>query len=186
MPKYLGIAVLLAATVAMPASADNFLFDFSGTVLAETRPNLTVTPQPITGTLRYEAPAGGNITTLMGEASLFTSLYGSFQFMSYSASRSDMLFTFSGTDMGGQRFSLRASALPGGGFGYVASDDGFSLTGTPVNASGRLDGTFADAPAIGVPEPAAWLLMVSGFGTLGAALRRRRQRMPARRVAARA
>jgi len=176
MRTLIGIVALLATTAAMPAFADDIQFDFTGTVLAETRPNLTVTPQPITGTLRYEAPAGGNITTLMGNASLFTDLYGAFQFMSYSASRSDTLFTFSGTGTGGQRFSLRASALPGGGFGYVDDRDGFSLTGTPVNASGRLSGTFTDAPMVAVPEPSAWLLMFGGFGALGVALRRRERR----------
>jgi hypothetical protein len=30
------------------------------------------------------------------------------------------------------------------------------------------------SPGIGVPEPASWALMLAGFGSLGAAMRRRR------------
>jgi len=174
MRTLIRIAALLAATAATPAFAEDFRFDFTGTVLAETRPNLTVTPQPITGTLRYEAPNAGSFAMLMGNASLVTDLYGPLTFSWYSVSRSDSLFTFSGSDGDGQGFSLRASALPGGGFGYVGGRDGFALTGEPVNASGRLSGSFTGDP-MGVPEPAAWAMMMGGFGLLGGALRRARR-----------
>jgi len=32
----------------------------------------------------------------------------------------------------------------------------------------------AGSPVAGVPEPAAWILLVGGFGMIGAAMRRRK------------
>lgn len=173
MKKALSMIALAAAALASPAQAADFRFDFTGTVLAETRPSLTVTPRPITGSIEYTAPTAGDFATTMGSANLSTSLYGSFFFSNYSVTRSDTLFTFSGFQTNGQNFSLRASALPNGGFGFVGGTDGFSLTGTPVNATGRLSGSFADTS---LPEPGTWMMLVGGFGVLGATLRRRRVR----------
>ena len=33
--------------------------------------------------------------------------------------------------------------------------------------------TGADAAVLGVPEPATWMMMIGGFGLVGAAMRRR-------------
>jgi hypothetical protein len=41
--------------------------------------------------------------------------------------------------------------------------------------NGSFAGTISFEVASGVPEPAAWALMIVGFGGMGAALRRRRQ-----------
>lgn len=45
--------------------------------------------------------------------------------------------------------------------------------GAPKGATARIDFAFGEAPK-GVPEPAAWALMLLGFGLLGAGLRARR------------
>lgn len=37
----------------------------------------------------------------------------------------------------------------------------------------------SDRAGVGVPEPTAWILMIAGFGGVGAVLRRRRSRRPA-------
>ncbi len=58
---------------------------------------------------------------------------------------------------------------PGGGPGGGGGAGGGSGGGTP--------------PAPGVPEPAAWAMMIAGFGLIGAALRRRRRQMPGGRLA---
>lgn len=178
MSNAIWLTVAAYVLAASPAYADEFRFDFSGSVLSQTRPGPpSVTPQPITGSLQYTAPAGGDITTGSGDATLTTSLYGSFFFTRYSTTLSGTLFTFSGEESG-QGFSLRASALPGGQFGFLNAGDGFALTGTPVNATGRLTGSFAGSPiAAAVPEPTSWFLMIAGFGLLGAVLRRRRSRV---------
>jgi PEP-CTERM motif len=43
-------------------------------------------------------------------------------------------------------------------------------------ANGSYAGTVSFTPSVGaVPEPAAWALMIMGFGGAGAMLRRRRQ-----------
>ena len=53
MKKTFWLAAAASVLVTSPAFADVFEFDFAGTVLAETRPNLSVTPRPITGSLSY-------------------------------------------------------------------------------------------------------------------------------------
>jgi len=56
--------------------------------------------------------------------------------------------------------SLRFSSIPGGGFGEA----GISIDNLVID----------ERATTGVPEPAAWALMILGFGSAGAALRRRR------------
>lgn len=68
--------------------------------------------------------------------------------------------------------------------GVIWHDDGFSFTATGATSTLRLAadipgnaGVFFDTVSVlgaGVPEPAAWALMIGGFGMAGAMLRRRR------------
>lgn len=63
--------------------------------------------------------------------------------------------------------ALLDSNFAGAGFGF--EDGAFSKAGSYVGGSGETL-TVGLAP---VPEPAAWALMIGGFGLVGASLRRR-------------
>ena len=56
---------------------------------------------------------------------------------------------------------------------FTASGASTVLTFTDLN-NGSPYGAALDNVAISVPEPATWAMLISGFGVLGAALRRRR------------
>jgi len=64
--------------------------------------------------------------------------------------------------------TLNGKALDGFAALAVKNNEG-SATGTPTFNSGSVE-----VPAGGVPEPAAWGLMILGFGGVGALVRRRR------------
>lgn len=179
MIKALLLVASASVATAGPALAQDYRFDFSGTVLAGTTP-ATVTPQSISGYLTYVdtmSPADGNVTTAMGQATLYTNLYSPLMFTGYNATLSDQMFSFAGTSTSGSNFSLHVSALPGGGYGYTGDDDGFALTGPSETAVGNVSGTFETTPSdppAAVPEPAAWLMMIVGIGAVGVTLRRAR------------
>jgi hypothetical protein len=74
-------------------------------------------------------------------------------------------------------------ALFGGPYGMKWQKGGFTFVGDGSPATIRLTalndgngGVFFDSVSVkgGVPEPAAWSLMIAGFGFAGAALRRRK------------
>ena len=56
----------------------------------------------------------------------------------------------------------------------VTAGDQYNIivTGTALTSGSRVDGSI-NFTAAAVPEPASWLMMVGGFGLLGAALRRK-------------
>jgi hypothetical protein len=56
----------------------------------------------------------------------------------------------------------------------VANVTGGMLRGFSAVAQGAFTANHSDVPPPGVPEPAAWSLMILGFGAMGATLRRRR------------
>ena len=74
------------------------------------------------------------------------------------------------------------TCYPFNGVYYVDCADSFTVNGVAVDLSvlARVaDGTsvtftFYDADPTVVPEPAAWAMMIAGFGLVGAALRRRK------------
>ena len=82
----------------------------------------------------------------------------------------------------GQQFSdADFGGLPGvltfGGLRYVGTLDGYDDPGVTVRTYADPQVLFnADGALVGgVPEPAAWTLMIAGFGLAGIALRRRHQ-----------
>lgn len=74
------------------------------------------------------------------------------------------------------------SSAAGGLFVYAPGT--FLTPGVYTQSAGQNDTTLtiSGSPAAAVPEPAAWALMIGGFGLTGAALRRRR--VPARALTA--
>jgi hypothetical protein len=74
-------------------------------------------------------------------------------------------------------FSSASAEFSNASFKLPTGRDAFNLAdGVSVNAGDWLvDNRFIDPLATGaVPEPAAWALMITGFGAAGAMLRRRR------------
>jgi hypothetical protein len=59
-----------------------------------------------------------------------------------------------------------------GAYGNVFFD---TFGGTQFNDSGYLDNVLVQTFTTGVPEPAAWAMMLAGFGGIGAAMRSRRK-----------
>lgn len=79
-----------------------------------------------------------------------------------------------------------------GGLSFTAGNQTYNLYnafGTPVGCTPSIPGcdvpvTFSlNAATPAVPEPATWLLMLSGFGAIGFSMRRRRQGALLRQVA---
>jgi hypothetical protein len=68
---------------------------------------------------------------------------------------------------------------PAGSFSsFAAGPASLTFSFTQNNANGAVSGGFTmstpPVPAPGVPEPAAWAMLIAGFGLTGAAMRRRR------------
>jgi hypothetical protein len=68
---------------------------------------------------------------------------------------------------------------PAGSFSsFAAGPASLTFSFTQNNANGAISGGFTmstpPVPAPGVPEPAAWAMLIAGFGLTGAAMRRRR------------
>lgn len=58
---------------------------------------------------------------------------------------------------------------------YIRIDPGFlGASGYRIEVSNGVGNSPADGIPIGVPEPAAWALLLTGFGVLGGTLRQRR------------
>ena len=77
---------------------------------------------------------------------------------------------FADTDFAGLSAASTFSNSTLDGFAAVAVTNNGSAQGQPTFNDG-----FVGVPRVGVPEPAAWALMVLGFGGIGAALRSRRR-----------
>jgi hypothetical protein len=77
-------------------------------------------------------------------------------------------------------FNFTAADNPGGNFSYFNRDAMGNLSGPTTGLSITPTSlVIAAAPVVtpptgGVPEPASWAMMITGFGLAGAALRRRR------------
>jgi hypothetical protein len=74
--------------------------------------------------------------------------------------------------------------IPGGFFPGFGGGPGTTAGVDPTNPTNPTNPTDPSGPTTpttpGVPEPSMWLLMISGFGLVGAGLRRSRRRMAAR------
>lgn len=163
MKTRLLLAASLIAAAAMPASAAQYSFSFSG--LGRTASGiLTTTDTPF-------ASRGQSAVTITGitgtiNALAITGLNG---FVG-----SDNLYYLTGP-----------SFLDGSGLGFTASDGSQTSLFYQDSASSyritTLTGGFASgtvtatsAPVTAVPEPAGWAMMIAGMALVGGVLRRRR------------
>ena len=78
-----------------------------------------------------------------------------------------------GPVFGGDGASLRYYGLSGGGFDEVHLKSNFGGAFNPSTFEAGSFDSFAATASGAVPEPAQWLLMMGGFGLVGAAIRRR-------------
>jgi hypothetical protein len=164
----IGVTSVLAAA---PAQATNFDFSFvsdefnPGTVtgvlegltngLSVDPTDILITSAPVTG-LSYPFEMSPTSFTYSGG---FTVSGGVVTGADFTA----------GTDADGDVL-LGLNAFFGNGFGIVGTSD------AAANGSGFAGATYTP---VGVPEPANWVLMLVGFGGLGAAMRSRRKRAAA-------
>ena len=172
------IAALSVAAISTSAQAADWVFSFSGsdafspqsTVSGSGRITTSDAGSPFTvlaisGTVSDSAVDAGGPFTITG----LDGSYGGPSNLLYYPSQPFVDFggiSFT-TDTGGV-FNL---GLGGGGtYGYV-------LNSSVINPGGgccTAGSTDINLHVAGVPEPATWGLMISGFGLAGAALRRRR------------
>lgn len=82
--------------------------------------------------------------------------------------------------------SLTGSTFSHTGFGWTKFSSSFVASGNDVLTFSALDtvsngGVILDSISVSAaPEPAAWLMMIAGFGIIGASLRRKRAKLNVR------
>lgn len=110
---------------------------------------------------------------------------GSFTFSGFdiAANNGSVDYTITGFLDGNAIYSLSATQATIFPFGFVTVASNTPLTFDELVFSATANGTTGNfdniqvSSAAAVPEPASWALMVSGFGMLGAALRRKSARI---------
>lgn len=91
----------------------------------------------------------------------------------YAGADNNLYVTGAWVTFGGLSFS--SASL--GDFNFYNSGSGYyGLLSSKVDINGYPDGVVATAHVEPVPEPAAWALMLLGFGVTGAAIRRTRRK----------
>ena len=185
--KLLSAAVLGAALLASPSLAATMIVGSAAVSIigvAANTPSIGVgttftnTQFSIVGSATGDlVPATGQnlnlspLTATVGQAFSFTSSFGDFTGTVTTAGSQGptsnrtvnayVLGTF--TPMG---------SLAGFLAGPASATFAFTQTGTNLATSGSF--TFASPPAGTVPEPQSWVMLIAGFGLVGAAARRRR------------
>jgi hypothetical protein len=122
-----------------------------------------------TGTFLTVSP----FTATDGSAYSFTSTLGNF-----TGTLSDVLSAGPVSSRVLTAYAL-GTFTPAGSFSsFVAGPASLTFSFTQNNANGAISGGFTmstpPVAAPGVPEPAAWAMLIAGFGLTGAAMRRRR------------
>ena len=163
---------LLAATAATlfaaaPASAADFLFDFSGTNLFGGQPivgNGTFTTDGVT--VQQNGRDAQKITGITG-------FYNGFAITGLNPSifGADNFYYESGQFVSGNGLGFDTAA--GTSANLFASTGRYRVNTVNPFQSGFVEATAIAAPVGGVPEPTVWAMMMLGFGLVGAALRRR-------------
>lgn len=124
--------------------------------------------QGFTGVLSFTTADNRNLLTLQFNDALSASFDGS-DAGTFSSAMPPAVFNFS-SDI------IDVSNFVGGNFSLAISGLSSPIIDGDYSINGNIAGTFAAATQAVVPEPAAWALMISGFGMVGFAARRRRAR----------
>ncbi|MBX3483426.1 PEPxxWA-CTERM sorting domain-containing protein [Phenylobacterium sp.] len=182
-----GLVVATAAMGATPAAAA-IVWTVEGAFTID-RPPPSLAPFGIAAAAAWSTAAGtisGTFTTdddvtEVIAVNLVTSAAGAFRSSTYGsvgfidADRMPQYFRLTVLVEGAtQQLQLLFTPIllgAGGGGGYAFT--GFESQPWPGSGARMLSGT-ATRQAAGVPEPRAWALMITGFGLLGATVRRRR------------
>lgn len=176
-------AAILAVTLSCAGRAATVPFTGSLTAIAHVAPNLACAPQPLQGVItggsglsNFGAFAYSHVVCLSGGigpvAGTFLADFGIDQFhgtLSGEAAAGDVGGTFD------QTFKY---ILTGGTGRFLGATGGFNGGGLvdARNPPPKINFTFdGQINAPGVPEPAAWSMMLIGFGSVGSILRARRQ-----------
>lgn len=188
-------ALLAFAVTAVPAGAATIAFtgsrqsvDAPGLAAARcgARTTINVVHNPPTATSVGMSNLGGLTPTLSHCIQLPTSTSGPTPFdlgeFTFDFGTGDSLFgTYSGflSFLSPGLFAVNQTHVVTGGTGfYLGSAGGFASSGTLSFPAGRptINQTFAgtlQVPAA-IPEPGTWLMLILGFGVVGAAMRARR------------
>jgi hypothetical protein len=181
------MAALLATAVAQSASALTYDVDYAigaGSVVGtvETDGNTgTLVASDITAWDLTLNGIGASYTITSGDSDAALFLGGS----DVTATKTDLYFNFSGTDVG--YLGFQDGAFSGNHYWCNNTSWFACFSGATVTPGSIFDGTAVNVAESGnqiiatasVSEPAAWALMLLGVGGMGASLRARRRSAPA-------
>ena len=193
----LAAAAALFATTAMPAAAAQITYTFGGTFTGNIAGNPFTTDAVFTGngnTANANNNGFGFSGILAVPLATFAAVAGG---QTYNITTPGFFYLYNPPAYGAQNTRLgfgfgtggnNAVGLESAAFNGYDGLSSFALTAAPVyfqsasfntdqgfvNITGVTNGSFG---ALAVPEPAAWGLMIVGFGAIGGALRRRNARV---------
>jgi hypothetical protein len=161
----LGALALSTTFAAAPASAQLLTFDLTGSRTA-------------TFTLNPSAPNSFTSNALTGNQIFFDNVAGTFGGTAGTANISFGTNLIADLNIQSPNLGFTQLSVPGDLFSGPASSPIFNL-GT-FNLSGGFTAgpatlTISQAAVAGVPEPGTWVMMLLGFGAIGASMRRRRR-----------
>ena len=164
MKKIIGgaLAGLLAIGIAAPASAAQYMFDFSATEQAGS--GTVTTSSPIFASRGYTAQTITGITGTYNGSTITELIAGLFG--------SDNLYYLTGPSfVDGSGLGFGTSA--GNQVNLFYQDSAPSYRVNTFNPFGSVFVTARSSVAAGaVPEPATWMMMLAGFAAVGFAMRR--------------
>ncbi|WP_240047501.1 PEPxxWA-CTERM sorting domain-containing protein [Sphingomonas panacisoli] len=162
-----GTAAAVLAFVSVPASAGDFIFNFtatgisgSGTFTTQNTPN---------------SSGGYLITNTTGTVTVGANTFSITGPTNYAAA-SNLLYAFQTPllDFDGTSFALSNPAATDVNLYYLG---GYRYIRTGMSGNQALTSFTVTPATAAVPEPATWAMMIMGFGLVGGAMRRRSVRV---------
>ena len=164
------LAATLSLTIAAPASAAQYTFDFFGNDLF--KPGVSVTGTGVFTTSDTATDVGGRtafaITDIVGTVDGFAILQNKSFYGNY--------FTTGATFLDGVGVRLDTTSASNISFFSPSFGGGYrvNIFGGPIGKSALVTASSVAIPGA-VPEPATWAMMIVGFGLAGGAIRQRRR-----------